>query len=92
MKSLQFREQAEDDLHAILDYYTQVAPGSVDAIQRDIFGAIELVRDYPRIAERIEGRQLRRIVTKRYKFKIAYADEAECITVFGIFRYQDRKA
>lgn len=91
MKALQFREQAEDDLQAILDYYGEVAPGSVDAIQRDIFNAIELLRDYPGIAARIEGHPLRRIVTKRYKFKIAYAVGEEAILIFGIFRFQDRE-
>jgi hypothetical protein len=50
------------------------------------------VRQFPAIGAPIEGRPLRRIVTRRYRFKIAYADAADLVTVVGIFRYQDREA
>ena len=92
MKPVRFRREAEHDLRQIIAWYDGVAPDSLPAITGDIWRAIDLARRFPAIGAPIEGRPLRRIVTRRYRFKIAYADANGFITVVGIFRYQDREA
>lgn len=89
-KPVRFRREAEHDLRQIIAWYEEVAPESLPNITSDIWRAIDLVRQFPAIGAPSEGRPLRRIVSRRYGFKIAYADGDEAITVFGIFRFQDR--
>jgi plasmid stabilization system protein ParE len=90
-KPVRFRREAGHDLRQILAWYETVAPQSLPNVTSDIWRAIDLVQRFPGIGMAIEGRPLRRIVTHRYRFKIAYADDPEAITVFGIFRFQDRE-
>lgn len=89
-KTVRFRREAKHDLHQIIAWYEEVAPDSLPDVTADIWCAIDLVPQFPAIGAPIQGRPLRRIVSRRYAFKIAYADSAEAITVFGIFRFQDR--
>ena len=86
------RREAEHDLRGILEYFKGVAPGALPNITEDIWRALNLLRRYPAIGVQMEGRHYRRIVSRRYKFKIAYLNEDEAVTVLGIFRYQDREA
>ena len=90
-KPVRFRREAEHDLQQIIEWYDEVAPESLPNITADIWRAIDLVRQFPSIGMPIEDRPLRRIVTRGYGFKIAYADDEEAITVFGVFRFQDRE-
>lgn len=90
-KPVRFRREAGHDLRKILAWYETVAPERLPNVATDIWRAIDLVRQFPGIGMAIEGRPLRRIVTRRYRFKIAYSDEPEAITVLGIFRFQDRE-
>lgn len=89
-KAVRFRREAEHDLRQIIAWYEDVAPESLPNITGDIWRAIDLIRQFPAIGAPIHGRPLRRIVSRRYAFKIAYADDDQAITVFGIFRFQDR--
>ncbi len=90
-KPVRFRREAEHDLRQIIEWYEEIAPENLPNITADILRAIDLVRQFPMIGMQLEGRPLRRIVTRRYGFKIAYSDDAEFITVFGVFRFQDRE-
>ena len=91
MKLVRFRREAEHDLRDIVDHYERVAPAALPNVTSDLFETVELLRHFPAIGMRVERRAFRRIVTPRYKFKIAYLDEADFITVLGIFRYQNRE-
>ncbi len=91
-KPVRFRREAEHDLRRIISWFEEVAPESLPDITTDIWRAIDLVRQFPGIGMEIEGRPLRRIVTRRHKFKIAYSDDEVAVTVVGIFRFQDRQS
>ncbi|OZA93051.1 MAG: hypothetical protein B7X57_06270 [Erythrobacter sp. 34-65-8] len=90
-RPVRFRREAEHDLRAIIRWYENVAPESLPAVTGDIWRAIDLARQYPAIGAPVEGRTLRRIVNRRYGFKIAYSDADGQITIVGIFRFQDRE-
>ena len=91
MKPIRFRREAGQDLRKIFDYFDEVAPEALTNVRVDIRRSLNLLRRYPQIGMRVERKPYRRIVTRRYKFKIAYLDEDEVVTVVGIFRYQDRE-
>tara|TARA_B100001057_G_C22579164_1_gene844297 strand:+ start:442 stop:720 length:279 start_codon:yes stop_codon:yes gene_type:complete len=92
VKPIRFRREAEHDLREIIAYFDGVAPEALVRIADDIWRALELIRQFPAIGVRIEGRSFRRVVSRRYKFKIAYLNERDCVTVLGIFRHQDRES
>ena len=92
MIELVLRIEAEADLRAIIEYYQDVAPHVVVHIQQDIERAFSLLQRHPLIGPPLADRPFRRIVTSRYKFKIAYLPEPDRIVVLGLFRFQDREA
>lgn len=92
MKPIRFRREAEHDLRAVLAHYQDVASEALPAITEDIFRAIDLLSDFPALGTKVAGREFRRIITRRYHFKIAYLDERDAVTVLGIFRFQDRES
>jgi plasmid stabilization system protein ParE len=65
-KPVRFRREAEHDLRQIVAWYQEVAPESLPNITSDIWRAIDLVRQFPAIGAPVEGRPLRRIVSRRY--------------------------
>jgi plasmid stabilization system protein ParE len=87
---VQFRPQAIADLHAIIQWYDDIAPETTRRIITDIERAINRLKDLPHSGQATGHHELRRIVTLRYHFKIAYRIETRAIVVFGIFRHQDR--
>ena len=91
MKPIRFRREAEHDLREILARFESVAPQALPNIIEDIWRTIDLLRHFPAIGMKVENRPYRRIVSRRYKFKIAYLDEDDVVTVLGIFRFQDRE-
>jgi plasmid stabilization system protein ParE len=91
MTPIRFRSEAEADLRAIISYYEDVAPDALDNILSDIYRSINQLTHFPRIGMRVEGRGFRRLVTMKYHFKIAYEIAEECVTIVGIFRFQDRQ-
>jgi plasmid stabilization system protein ParE len=89
---VRFRPRAIADLRAIIRWYDDIAPRSTHRIVADIERSIELLKDFPHSGPATGQRDLRRIVTLRYHFKIAYRIEPARIVVVGIFRHQDRTA
>lgn len=92
MIAWRFRKEAEVDLEQILAHFGEVAPEALPNIQADIHHALSRLVEFPHLGAPVEGRPFRRLVTLRYRFKIAYLIEGDLLTVLGIFRYQDREA
>lgn len=92
MKALVFRSEAAADMRALRKYYLAIDPCVLDRVLDDIEGSIALVRRPPLAGAEVPRRPFRRIVTRRYRFKIAYLPEDERIVILGIFRYQDRES
>ncbi len=90
MMSVHFRRQAEADLRNIVEWYKGAAPESVGNILADIYRSIDQLIDFPRSGVKVPGQPLRRIVTHRYHFKIAYEVEGNSVVIVGIFRFQNR--
>lgn len=90
MMAVSFRRQAEADLRAIIDWYEDVAPEAVCNIVADIYRSIDQLIDHPRSGIKVPGQRFRRIVTRKFHFKVAYQVEVERIVILGIFRYQNR--
>jgi plasmid stabilization system protein ParE len=85
-----FRAEAADDLSAIIAWYEEVAPDALANILSDIYRSIDQLTRFPLIGMAVHERPFRRIVTRKYHFKIAYQADADRIVVLGIFRYQNR--
>lgn len=92
MMTVLFRQEAEADLRAIVEYYQTVAPESLGNILADIRRSIDQLIRYPRSGMPVPGRTFRRIVTIKYHFKLAYEVRDDRIVILGVFRYQDRDA
>ena len=92
MKPIEFRAEAEADLRLIVEYYVGVAPGVLPLIRGDIERALTLLQMHPMIGAPVLNRPFRRIVTRRYHFKIAYLIEPERLVILGLFRFQDRES
>lgn len=87
-RPLRFRREARDDLRNLIEWYESVAPESLPAILADIWRAIDLIREFSGIGAPIEGRLVRKLVTRRYRFKIVYSDADNLITIIGLFRFR----
>jgi plasmid stabilization system protein ParE len=86
-----FRKAAKEDLLAIQAWYEEQAPGSVERILADIYRSIERIREHPQSAETVHGRSYRRVVTRKYHFKVVYLVKPNQIDILGIYRYQNRE-
>ncbi|MBX9883693.1 MAG: type II toxin-antitoxin system RelE/ParE family toxin [Novosphingobium sp.] len=89
---IHFSQRAIDDLDAIIAWYDEIAPDSTRRIVADIERALRRLQDFPQSGPATGHHELRRIVTLRYHFKIAYRIAPTAIVVIGIFRHQDRIA
>ena len=87
-----FRREAEADLRSIIAYYEEVAPEAVGNILSDIYRSIDQLTFFPRIGMQVPNRPFRRVVTLKYRFKVAYEVGEDRIVILGVFRYQDREA
>jgi plasmid stabilization system protein ParE len=87
---VRFLPGAIADLQAIIRWYDEIAPASTHRIVADIERSIERLKDFPHSGPATGQRDIRRIVTLRYHFKIAYRIEPERIVVIGVFRHQNR--
>ena len=92
MMTVLFRQEAEADLRAIVEYYETVAPESLCNILADIRRSIDQLIRYPRSGMPVPSRTFRRIVTIKYHFKLAYEVSNDRIVILGVSRYQDRDA
>ena len=85
-----FRKRVEADIRSIIAWFEQIALGSIQRIFCDIYRSIGFLIDSPRLGMPIEGTPFHRVVTRRYRFKIAYEVKRETILVVGIYRFQNR--
>ena len=92
MKPIKLRLRADRDIERIIAYYLRVAPEAVPAIAADIDRSLGLIEAHPERNPAIAGTAYRRLVTKRYKFKIAYRVGRDVTEIVGIYRYQNRTA
>jgi plasmid stabilization system protein ParE len=91
MMRVAFRKKAINDLNGIIEWYEVVAPESLSLIVSDIYRSIDQLIDFPRIGPKVPFQRFRRIVTRKYHFKIAYELGDNRIVILGIFRYQNRE-
>jgi plasmid stabilization system protein ParE len=87
---VRFRKAAETDLRGIIEWYEGIAPEAVPNILSDIYRGIDQLIDYPRSGIAVSDNGLRRLVTRKYHFKIAYQIADDTVFIIGIFRYQNR--
>jgi plasmid stabilization system protein ParE len=87
---VRFRTKALNELKETIDYFDGIAPGLADNILADIDKSISRLKDFPQLGAFVPGYPLRRLVTRKYRFKIAYQVTSEAIVIVGIFRFQDR--
>ena len=92
MKPIRFRVRADRDIEQIIAYYLRVAPEAVPAIAADVDRSLGLIEDDPERYPAVVGTPYRRLVTKRYKFKVAYRIRPTHIEIVGIYRFQNRTA
>ena len=78
-------------MNSIISYYDDIAPGLSTRIVADIRDRIERVRHFPKSGENFGWTDIHRILSSRYRFKIAYRVTDDAIEVVGIFRYQNRE-
>jgi plasmid stabilization system protein ParE len=91
VKSVRFLGQAARDLTEIRTYYEAYDPRTLDRVLDDIERTIDLLRLHPLAGQPVDGRAFRRIVTRRYAFKIAYDVVDNATEVIGLYRFQDRQ-
>lgn len=92
MKPIKFRLRADRDIEQIIAYYLRLAPEAVPGIAADIDRSLGLIEEDPERYPPVSGTPYRRLVTRRYKFKIAYRVRPDVIEIVGIYRYQNRTA
>jgi plasmid stabilization system protein ParE len=88
---VRFTARAERDMNSIISYYEDITPGLSTRMVADIRDRLERVRHFPRIGESLGWAGIHRVLSSRYRFKIAYRVTDEAIQVVGIFRYQNRE-
>jgi plasmid stabilization system protein ParE len=86
-----FRAEAAADLRSIIAYYQEVAPKALANILSDIHRSIDQLAHFPRIGMPVRDRSFRRVVTRRYHFKVAYRVGEDVVEILGIFRHHDRE-
>jgi plasmid stabilization system protein ParE len=89
LKPVRFTARAEHDVRAIR-HYEDIAPGLSARIVADVRARIAGLRYYPKSGRRIEVADLHQVLSRRYRFKIAYRVTDEEIEIVGIFRFQNR--
>lgn len=77
-------------MNSIVRYYEDIGPGLSVRIVADIRDRLERLRYFPKSGQRIEMAGIRRVLSRRYRFKIAYRVTGEAIEVVGVFRFQNR--
>jgi len=87
--NLRYRRRALEDLRSIETYYLARSPDAVGKVLADINTAVGLVMDFPGAGKAVGSRGLRRVLTRRYRYMIAYRARRDLVEVVGIFRYQN---
>lgn len=91
MMKVRFRRAAEADLQGIVAWFEITAPEALPRILDDIYVGIDRLIDHPRSGVKVPIAGLRRIVTRKFHFKIAYQIDGDSIVIVGIYRYQNRE-
>lgn len=91
MRTMTFRGKALEDIHTIVEWYDHLDPDVTEKIRIDLQRSFRLLLEFPHAGVVVAKRGFRRIVTRRYHFKIAYAVRDDQIEVLGIYRFQDRE-
>ena len=91
MRTMTFRDRALEDIRAITEWYDPIDPGVTEKIRIDLQRSFRLLLDFPHAGAVVANRRIRRIVTRRYHFKIAYSLRGDHIEVLGIYRFQNRE-
>jgi plasmid stabilization system protein ParE len=86
-----FRGEALEDIRAITEWYDGIDRDVTERIRIDLQRSFRLLLHFPQAGALVTKRKFRRIVTRRYHFKIAYLVRGEHIEVLGIYRFQDRE-
>lgn len=90
MKPIVLRKSALADLEAIASYFDAIDPDITARIVTDIESSLERLKDFPMSGEAIHGTDLRRILSKRYRFIVSYFVAPTQIEIVGVFRFQNR--
>lgn len=80
-----------EDIRAIAEWYDRVDPNVTERIRIDLQRSFKLLLDFPQAGAAVTKRKFRRIVTRRYHFKIAYSIRGDHIEVLGVYRLQNRE-
>jgi plasmid stabilization system protein ParE len=84
--------RALDDLNAIAEYFENLDADVAIRVRADIKRAIGLLQENPFSGRAVGRSGLRRKLTHRYRFKIAYRVRRDVIEILGIYRFQNRTA
>ena len=78
-------------MSSIVRFYEDLAPGLSVRIVADVRERIEGLRHFPRSGERMGVSGIHRVLSRRYRYKIAYRVTDEAIEIIGVFRFQNRE-
>jgi len=79
------------DLEAIASYFDAIDPDITARIVADE-SSLKRLKDFPLSGEEVRGTDLRRILSKRYRFIISYFVAPAQVEIVGVFRFQNRRA
>ena len=68
---MSFRGRALEDIRAIAEWYDRIDPDVTVRIKTDLQRSLQLLLDFPHAGVPVTKGIIRRIVTRRYHFKIA---------------------
>jgi plasmid stabilization system protein ParE len=92
LKRCVYLDAARADLQSIADYYGAIDPEVADRILDDIRSAIAKLSHFPHRGRAVKDGPLRRVLSRRYRYKIAYRVRRDFIEIVGVFRFQDRQS
>ena len=91
MRRIVVRQSALADLESLASYFDAIDPDITVRIVADIERSVERLKDFPSIGGAIPHTDLRRIISRRYRFTISYFVAPERVEIVGVFRFQNRE-
>lgn len=92
MRRFVYLDTARADLDSIADYYGAIDPDAADRILDDIKSSVLKLGYFPHRGQAVKSGPLRRIISRRFRYKIVYRVRQDAIEIVGIFRFQNREA
>jgi plasmid stabilization system protein ParE len=92
LKPIILRRSALADLESLAAYFDVIDPDVTVRIVADIERPLDRVADFPSSGEAIPHTELRRIVSRRYRFTVSYFVAPDQVEIVGVFRFQNRVA